>query len=107
MLGRRYDARTLERWNVINRVVADEQLDPAADDARARTRARPHRSRTPRRRRWCRSRQRGRPRGRRGDGGAAKTDLPLARTSATGVASFKHERPRHGRFRGALTWLDH
>jgi enoyl-CoA hydratase/carnithine racemase len=30
MLGRRYDARTLERWNVINRVVADEQLDQAA-----------------------------------------------------------------------------
>jgi enoyl-CoA hydratase/carnithine racemase len=30
MLGRRYDARTLERWNVINRVVEDEQLDAAA-----------------------------------------------------------------------------
>jgi len=30
MLGRRYDARTLERWNVINRVVADEQLGEAA-----------------------------------------------------------------------------
>jgi enoyl-CoA hydratase/carnithine racemase len=30
LLGRRYDARTLERWNVINRVVADEQLDQAA-----------------------------------------------------------------------------
>jgi enoyl-CoA hydratase/carnithine racemase len=29
MLGRRYDARTLERWNLINRVVADEQLDAA------------------------------------------------------------------------------
>jgi enoyl-CoA hydratase/carnithine racemase len=26
MLGRRYDARTLERWGVINRVVPDEQL---------------------------------------------------------------------------------
>jgi enoyl-CoA hydratase/carnithine racemase len=30
MLGRRYDARTLERWNVINRVVEDERLDAAA-----------------------------------------------------------------------------
>ncbi|MCW2883148.1 MAG: Enoyl-CoA hydratase/carnithine racemase [Streptosporangiaceae bacterium] len=30
MLGRRYDARTLERWNVINRVVQDEQLDVVA-----------------------------------------------------------------------------
>jgi enoyl-CoA hydratase/carnithine racemase len=30
MLGRRYDARTLERWNVINCVVADEQLAEAA-----------------------------------------------------------------------------
>jgi enoyl-CoA hydratase/carnithine racemase len=30
MLGRRYDARTLERWNVINRVVEDEKLDTAA-----------------------------------------------------------------------------
>jgi enoyl-CoA hydratase/carnithine racemase len=30
MLGRRYDARTLERWNVINRVVGDEQLADAA-----------------------------------------------------------------------------
>jgi enoyl-CoA hydratase/carnithine racemase len=30
LLGRRYDARTLERWNVINRVVHDEQLDDAA-----------------------------------------------------------------------------
>src|ERR1700754_279815 len=30
LLGRRYDARTLERWNVINRVVPDEQLDDAA-----------------------------------------------------------------------------
>jgi enoyl-CoA hydratase/carnithine racemase len=30
MLGRRYDARTLERWNVINRVVDDEQLGAAA-----------------------------------------------------------------------------
>jgi enoyl-CoA hydratase/carnithine racemase len=29
MLGRRYDAATLERWNVINRVVADEELDAA------------------------------------------------------------------------------
>jgi enoyl-CoA hydratase/carnithine racemase len=27
MLGRRYDPRTLERWNILNRVVADEQLD--------------------------------------------------------------------------------
>ena len=27
MLGRRYDARTLERWGVINLVVADEKLD--------------------------------------------------------------------------------
>ncbi|WAJ46520.1 enoyl-CoA hydratase/isomerase family protein [Mycobacterium sp. Aquia_216] len=26
LLARRYDARTLERWNVINRVVADDQL---------------------------------------------------------------------------------
>ncbi|HZZ51659.1 MAG TPA: enoyl-CoA hydratase/isomerase family protein [Pseudonocardia sp.] len=31
LLGRRYDARTLERWNVINRVVPDEQLASAAD----------------------------------------------------------------------------
>src|ERR1700732_2484251 len=30
MLARRYDARTMERWNVINRVVADERLDQAA-----------------------------------------------------------------------------
>lgn len=30
LLGRRYDAATLERWNVINRVVPDEQLDSAA-----------------------------------------------------------------------------
>src|ERR1700682_5198917 len=30
LLGRRYDARTLERWNVINWVVADEQLDQTA-----------------------------------------------------------------------------
>ena len=30
MLGRRYDARTMERWNVINRVVEDEQLAEAA-----------------------------------------------------------------------------
>jgi enoyl-CoA hydratase/carnithine racemase len=30
MLGRRYDARTLERWNVINRVVPDERLGAAA-----------------------------------------------------------------------------
>jgi enoyl-CoA hydratase/carnithine racemase len=29
LLGRRYDARALERWNVINRVVPDEQLDDA------------------------------------------------------------------------------
>jgi enoyl-CoA hydratase/carnithine racemase len=29
MLGRRYDPRTLERWGLINRVVADEQLDSA------------------------------------------------------------------------------
>jgi enoyl-CoA hydratase/carnithine racemase len=29
MLARRYDARTLERWNVINRVVEDEALDAA------------------------------------------------------------------------------
>jgi enoyl-CoA hydratase/carnithine racemase len=30
LLGRRYDAATMERWNVINRVVPDEQLDTAA-----------------------------------------------------------------------------
>lgn len=29
MLARRYDARTLERWNLINRVVTDDQLVPA------------------------------------------------------------------------------
>lgn len=29
LLGRRYDAETLERWNIINRVVADEQLEDA------------------------------------------------------------------------------
>jgi enoyl-CoA hydratase/carnithine racemase len=29
MLGRRYDAATLERWNIINRVVPDEDLDTA------------------------------------------------------------------------------
>jgi enoyl-CoA hydratase/carnithine racemase len=31
LLGRRYDARTLERWNVINRVVGDEDLADAAE----------------------------------------------------------------------------
>ena len=30
MLGRRYDAETMERWNIINRVVDDEKLDEAA-----------------------------------------------------------------------------
>lgn len=30
MLGRRYDAETLERWNLIKRVVDDEHLDEAA-----------------------------------------------------------------------------
>ena len=30
MLGRRYDAETMERWNIINRVVDDEHLDEAA-----------------------------------------------------------------------------
>ena len=30
MLGRRYDAATLERWNLVNRVVDDDQLDDAA-----------------------------------------------------------------------------
>jgi enoyl-CoA hydratase/carnithine racemase len=30
LLGRRYDADTLERWNVINQVVPDEQLEAAA-----------------------------------------------------------------------------
>ncbi len=29
MLARRYDAQTLERWNIINRVVPDDQLVPA------------------------------------------------------------------------------
>jgi enoyl-CoA hydratase/carnithine racemase len=29
LLARRYDARTLERWNIINRVVPDEELDTA------------------------------------------------------------------------------
>jgi enoyl-CoA hydratase/carnithine racemase len=31
LLGRRYDARTLERWNVVNRVVPDEQLADATN----------------------------------------------------------------------------
>jgi enoyl-CoA hydratase/carnithine racemase len=30
LLARRYDARTLERWNIINRVVPDEQLPQAS-----------------------------------------------------------------------------
>lgn len=30
MLGRRYDAETMEKWNIINRVVDDETLDEAA-----------------------------------------------------------------------------
>lgn len=29
LLGRRYDASTLEKWNIINRVVPDEELDSA------------------------------------------------------------------------------
>jgi len=35
MLGRRYDAETLERWNVINRVVDDEHLAEAPQAAAA------------------------------------------------------------------------
>ncbi|OBA77374.1 enoyl-CoA hydratase [Mycobacterium sp. 1554424.7] len=31
LLGRRYDAATLERWNVINRVVPDDQLTDATN----------------------------------------------------------------------------
>lgn len=30
MTGARYDARTLERWNVVNRVIADDSLDGEA-----------------------------------------------------------------------------
>ena len=30
MLGRRYDAETMEKWNIINRVVDDEKLEEAA-----------------------------------------------------------------------------
>jgi len=30
MLGRRYDAETLERWNLVNRVVDDDHLEAAA-----------------------------------------------------------------------------
>ena len=30
MLGRRYDAETMEKWNIINHVVDDEKLDEAA-----------------------------------------------------------------------------
>lgn len=30
MLARRYDAETMEKWNIINRVVDDEKLDEAA-----------------------------------------------------------------------------
>lgn len=30
MLGRRYDSETMEKWNIINRVVDDEKLDEAA-----------------------------------------------------------------------------
>ncbi len=30
MLGRRYDAETMEKWNIINRVVDDDKLDEAA-----------------------------------------------------------------------------
>ena len=30
MLGRRYDAETMEKWNIINRVVDDEKRDDAA-----------------------------------------------------------------------------
>jgi enoyl-CoA hydratase/carnithine racemase len=30
MLGRRYDAQTMEKWNIINHVVDDEKLDEAA-----------------------------------------------------------------------------
>src|SRR5205807_743583 len=32
MTGRRYDAATLERWNVVNWVLADEGFDAAARD---------------------------------------------------------------------------
>lgn len=30
LFGRRHDPRTLERWNIINLVVADDELDTAA-----------------------------------------------------------------------------
>jgi enoyl-CoA hydratase/carnithine racemase len=30
MLGRRHDAETMEKWNIINRVVDDEKLEEAA-----------------------------------------------------------------------------
>jgi enoyl-CoA hydratase/carnithine racemase len=95
MLGRRYDARTLERWNVINRVVADEQLAEAAatlarELAGGPTVA-PRGDEGPGHDRH----QRGRRRRRHGNDRAAEAHLPVGGLSSRGRL-VQPKRPRYG-----------
>ena len=101
MLGRRYDAATLERWGLVNLVVADDALEEATltiaqelahgpTVAHAATKPRAHR------------RQSGGARGRRSNGRDPDADLGLRRPQdRSGLVS--RERPRPRKIHGALT----
>jgi hypothetical protein len=102
MLGRRYEARTLERWNAINRVVEDRQLDAAAMTLADELAGGPTGAHAATKALVSIGVKSGRGRGRRGDDGAAEADPPLGRLPRRGGV-VPEQPPGRGPLRGTLT----
>jgi enoyl-CoA hydratase/carnithine racemase len=99
MLGRRYDARTLERWNIINRVVGDEQLDAAATSLARELAGGPTVAHAATKKLVAIAVNDGVAAA---DEAMAQIQQPIFQSAdfATGVASFKANGPGHARFEG-------
>ena len=102
LLGRRYPAATLERWNIINWVVADEQLDSATMVLAQELAHGPSIAHAATKRLRVRRGQRGTRGRRRGHGRDPAADLPVGRLPRRRPV-LPRERHRHGRVRGPVS----
>jgi enoyl-CoA hydratase/carnithine racemase len=102
MLGRRYDPATLERWGLVNLVVADDALEGGDNDDRPGTGARADRRACGDQAPCAHRRQSRGARSRRGDGRDPEADLGLqGPRDRSGLVPRKRSRPRQ--IHGALT----
>ena len=102
MLGRRYDPATLERWGLVNLVVADDALEEATMTIAQELAHGPTVAHCSDQAPCAHRRQSGGARSRRGDGRDPEADLDLRRpTDRSGLVPRERSRPRQ--IHGALT----